>query len=350
MTLKKVLRNFLIFAALLLGLFALFLGYQSLTAYRPAGVEPIAINCLPGSYSDTLNLVSWNIGYAGLGKEMDFFYEGGTMVRPKHEQAKAYLKGIIEHLSSFEQPDFILLQEVDTLAHRSWDVNQYKAISSHFADYCPAFALNYKAWVPMPMTEPMGRVRAGLMTLSRQAPLEVTRHAYADGYSWPMSLFMLNRCFMVARYQTESQKQLVVINLHNSAFSDAAEIREKELAALKSFMETESGKGNYVIAGGDWNQNPAPLKNPTVDKTYRFRFIHPPIPDDFLPVGWQYAWDPLHSTNRDVDIPYTIGTTTSTIMDFFVISPDIELLFVKTLPTGFDVSDHQPVEMKVVLK
>lgn len=350
MPLKKLLRNILILAALLLGLFAIFLGYQSITAYRPAAVEPISINCSSDVNSDTLNLLSWNIGYAGLGKEMDFFYEGGTMVRPEKGLAQSYLNGIIKQLSSFEKPDFILLQEVDTLAHRSWDVNQYKAISNHFSDYCPAFALNYKAWVPMPMTEPMGRVRAGLMTLSRKAPLEVTRHAYADGYTWPMSLFMLNRCFMVARYQTESQKQLLVINLHNSAFSDAAEIREKELAALKSFMEEESGKGNYVIAGGDWNQNPAPLKNPTVEKTYRFRFIHPPIPDDFLPDGWQYAWDSKHSTNRDVDVPYIAGTTTSTIMDFFVISPGVELLFIKTRPTGFDVSDHQPVEMKVVLK
>ena len=31
---------------------------------------------------ESFNVVTWNIGYAGLDREMDFFYDGGTRVRP----------------------------------------------------------------------------------------------------------------------------------------------------------------------------------------------------------------------------------------------------------------------------
>ncbi|MDY0344213.1 MAG: hypothetical protein RBR28_11620 [Lentimicrobium sp.] len=349
MKLPKVLKLFLLFVVLLVGLFVLFLGYQTITAYRPAPVETVNVSCTPGTVKDTLSLISWNIGYAGLGKEMDFFYEGGTMTRPTKEQAQNYLKGILSRLSSFNNPDFLLLQEVDTLAHRSYNVNQYKAISAHMYDYCAAFAMNYKAWVPMPVSEPMGRVRAGIMTLSRQAPVELTRYAFETGYSWPMSLFMLNRCFLAARFRTENQKQLVLVNIHNSAFSDAAEIRGKELAALKTFVISEYQKGNAVIVGGDWNQNPPEMDTTAIAKTYKFQPINPPIPEDFLPAGWQFAYDPEHSTNRHVDRPYTEGINFSTLIDFYMLSPNVELLWVKAIPFGFKVSDHQPVQMQVVL-
>ncbi|HAH60059.1 MAG TPA: hypothetical protein DCL86_18160, partial [Bacteroidales bacterium] len=320
-----------------------------ITSYRPAPVEIVNVSCNPGFIQDTLNLVSWNIGYAGLGKEMDFFYEGGTMMRPTREQYQNYLTGVINRLSSFNHSDFLLLQEVDTLAHRSYNVNQYAAISARMHDYCASFAINYKAWVPLPIYKPMGRVRAGITTLSRQAPFEVTRHAFETGYSWPMNLFMLNRCFLVARYKTKNQKEFVLVNIHNSAFSDAAEIREKELAALKSFVINEYKNGNAVIVGGDWNQNPPGMDATAILNMYKFQPIHPPIPEDFLPPGWQFAYDPKHTTNRHVDKSYTEGVTFSTLIDFYMLSPDVELLWVKTIPFGFKVSDHQPVQMQVVL-
>lgn len=350
MKLRKLLKPLLLILVLLLGFLLIFLGYHTITAYRPASLETVNVNCSPGIIKDTLSMISWNIGYAGLGKEMDFFYEGGTMSRPTQEQSQKYLSGILNQLSSFDNPDFFVLQEVDTLAHRSYNVNQHRAISGHMYDYCSAFAINYKAWVPMPLREPMGRVRAGIMTLSRQAPLEVTRYAFETGYSWPMSLFMLNRCFLASWYKTSMQKQLVLVNIHNSAYSDAAGIREKELAALKSFVTQEYEKGNYIIVGGDWNQNPPDMDTTDIAKRYRFQPINPPIPEDFLPTGWRFAYDPEHTTNRYVDRPYLQGINYSTLIDFYMLSPNIELLWVKTIPSGFEVSDHQPVQMMVVLK
>jgi endonuclease/exonuclease/phosphatase family metal-dependent hydrolase len=328
----------------------IFLAWHTFSEYKPEATETIAATGPAGVTKDTLIIATYNTGYCGLGAEMDFFYEGGTMVRPDKESFDKYLGGVIGRIASLPDPDIIFLQEVDTLAKRSWYSNQYRLLQNRFDQYHSFFTLNYRAWVPMPLMKPMGKVRAGLMLMSKTNPEVVKRHAFSEGYSWPMSLFMLKRCFMEARYPTSDGKQLVVVNTHNSAFSDAADIREKELAQLKAFITDEYAKGNYVIAGGDWNQNPPAFDTAAVQDNYRVKTISPPIPGDFIPEGWQYAWDPRHPTNRDVNIPYRDGETLTTLIDFFVISPNVGLLSVETIPTGFAESDHQPVVMKVFLK
>ncbi len=347
---RKLLRFVMWLIITLLVIVLIFFSWQTLNEYNPEPVERIITEGITSEVSDTLSLVTWNIGYCGLGAGMDFFYEGGTMVRPGKEAFEKYLGGVMGRLSSFPNPDFILLQEVDTLAKRSWHSNQYRVIRHKFADYNSFFALNYNAWVPMPVLQPMGKVHAGLMLMGKTNPTVVERHAFKSGYSWPMSLFMLKRCFMVARYNAGNGNQFVLVNTHNSAFGDAAEIRKMELTQLHTFMVEEFNKGNYVVVGGDWNQNPAGFDSTAILHNYRVKTIKPPIPADFLPEGWQYAYDPKLPTNRDVDIPYSEGKTKTTLIDFFVLSPNIDLISAETIPTGFVESDHQPVSLKVILR
>ena len=349
-TTGRVLRGILWFFIAVILFAAGFLAWQTITEFKPEATVNIAIQGEATAIGDTLTLTTYNIGYCGLGAEMDFFYEGGTMARPNKLQLQKYEDGVIERLHSFTQSDFILLQEVDTLARRSWYSNQFDLIKESFPEYKSWFVLNYQAWVPMPLTNPMGKVRAGLMTLSRQTPTEAKRISFNAGYSWPMSVFMLKRCFLVTRFKTKQGNDFVLINTHNSAFSDAAEIRKVELAQLKSVMEEEYAKGNYVMIGGDWNQNPTTFDTTLLLSNYQPKLIEPPIPNDFLPEGWKFLYDPLQSTNRDVNIPYTEGITLTTLIDFFVISPNIEPLSVKTTVTGFRESDHQPVSARVVLR
>ena len=52
---------------------------------------------------DTLHLLSWNIGYAGMGKEMDFFYDSGTIVRPSYDYYKQCFDSILHFLASINQ-------------------------------------------------------------------------------------------------------------------------------------------------------------------------------------------------------------------------------------------------------
>ena len=354
MKLFKTITNVVIIFLLTLVIgFCVFLAWATYTDYKPDAVIvlPVKHAGLPSAaIGDTISLLTWNIGYAGLGREMDFFYEGGKRVRPTVTEYERYLNGITGSLLKAGNPDFIFLQEVDRKAKRSYYADEVSLIDSLFNSYSAAYASNYDVgFVPVPLQEPMGRVQAGLNTLSRYQPDDARRVAFPSSYSWPKRLFMLDRCFLLTRYKLAGGKDLVLINTHNSAFGDAADMRKKELVLLQNTIATEFSLGNYVIVGGDWNQNPAPFDPATIsdgNKAYR---INPPIPGDFIPVGWTWAFDPAKATNRNVNEPYLKGHTGTTIIDFFVLSPNIELMEVKTLPQGFLYSDHQSVQMKVRL-
>ena len=78
--------------------------------------------------------------------------------------------------------------------------------------------------------------------------------------------------------------------------------------------------------------------------------ISPGIPADFLPKGFTWAFDPNNATNRDVDKPYTKGKTPTTVIDFFVLSPNVKLISANTVQNNFEFSDHQPVGVEVELR
>ncbi|MCB0806174.1 MAG: hypothetical protein KDC05_10280, partial [Bacteroidales bacterium] len=296
--------------------------------------------------SNPIRLVSWNIGYAGLGEEMDFFYEGGKMVRPTQERNKIYLSGIASFLESQAFRDFILLQEVDFDSKRSYGENQFKEVAGLLPAFVSSIALNYKSgFVPVPFTEPMGRVEAGLVTFSKYQPVSAARIATPGSYAWPMRLFQLKRCFLVNRFHTNSGKDLVLIHLHNSAFDDADELREQELGLLKEIAVKAFEEGNYVIAAGDWNQNPPQWMT---DKTKKYEVDQVrPIVQSHFPSDWTWAFDPSLPTNRDVSAPFDLQNSKTSLIDFYLLSPNIKLLQVETIDLEFENSDHLPVTIEV---
>ncbi|MEX0987953.1 MAG: endonuclease/exonuclease/phosphatase family protein [Bacteroidales bacterium] len=332
------------------GSFIVFLAYATIDNYSPPPDERLFETETPDILADsTFSMVTWNIGYAGLDSTMDFFYDGGKMVRPERENTIRNLKNILLTLEYFNGTDFILLQEVDEKSKRSYRINIYDKIVTLFDPYHSSFARNYDvAFVPLPPTEPMGKVVSGLQTLSAPTPVEVKRYSFPGNYSWPMNLFMLDRCFMVNRYPLTGGNDLVVINTHNSAYDDGS-LRAQQMAYLKNFLSYEYAAGNHVVAGGDWNQCP-PDFAPAFPEDIFDRDDLTYIEDGYPEQGWSWAYDPKIPTNRRVMIPYTQGKTPATVIDFFLLSPNIELIEVKGMELGFAASDHQPVIMHFKLQ
>lgn len=195
----------------------------------------------------------------------------------------------------------------------------------------------------------MGKVVSGLATISKFQPSIAERISFPTDFSWPKHLFFLKRCFLVTRYSLTREKQLVVINTHNSTYDDEGILRKTELSTLHKFMTIEFSKRNYVIAGGDWNNNPGGFDPKKINTGDAVKIIEPLIDTSFLP-GWRFVFDTVSPTNRDVNIPYRRGETKTTIIDFFIVSPNIEIQFIKTLVNNFEYSDHNPVIMKIVLR
>ena len=346
----RIIRPLLYLLLILAGAFLLFLAYASLDNYRPDELIPQSTEKQPDILPDssTFNLLIWNIGYAGLDASMDFFYDGGDQMRPGKEEVHSNMEGITRTLQPYTNYDFVLLQEVDLNSKRSYYLDQYALIQDQFKDHYSFFGKNYDVFfVPIPLKEPMGKVESGLMTLSKPYPVSVERFAFPGNYSWPMALFMLDRCFLVMRYKLANRKELVVINTHNSAYDDGT-LRAAQMAYLSDYLLSEYAKGNYVIVGGDWNQTPYGIEpelpnhlfdteNLTyVDKDY-------PAPD------WIWAYDPRLPTNRRVKTPYDPATTLTTIIDCFLLSPNLQVTDVATLDLGFTYSDHQAVRLNVKL-
>jgi hypothetical protein len=72
--------------------------------------------------------------------------------------------------------------------------------------------------------------------------------------------------------------------------------------------------------------------------------------DSVLVPGWNFVYDPTTATNRKNDMSYTEGKTYKTIIDYFYVSPNIQVDQIKATDLGFNYSDHNPVKMKVTLK
>jgi exonuclease III len=54
-------------------------------------------------------------------------------------------------------------------------------------------------------------------------------------------------------------------------------------------------------------------------------------------------------TNRRVSKPYDRSSSLTTIIDFYLLSPNIEVNHIKTVDLDFRYSDHQPVHLQVEL-
>jgi len=144
------------------------------------------------------------------------------------------------------------------------------------------------------------------------------------------------------------QKELVVINTHNSAYDDG-DLKKQQMTFLKNVLLEEFGKGNYVVVGGDWNQCPPDFDNMTFAPENGDTYDQVNIDENYLPHGWQWVYDAKVPTNRKLATPYKNGETFTTIIDFFLVSPNIEVEEIKAVDLDFAFSDHQPILMRVRL-
>ena len=330
--------------------FALFLLYGTIFDYRPKAVTTLSERPdAPLVRDSVFDLMIWNIGYCGLGSEMDFFYDGGEQVRSKPSRVAANLKHVLEYTAGLDSCVFFLFQEVDLRSRRSYRSNQFDALASSLEGSFAAFGKNYDVFfVPLPLASPYGKVVSGIATLGKLEPVLVTRHKFPGNYAWPKGIFMLDRCFLVNRYPLEGGRQLLVVNTHNSAYDDGT-LRKGQMDYLHAFLLDEYGKGNYIIVGGDWNQTPAGFRpefeNDSFD-TVQVSYID----EDYLPEDWTWLYDPGVPTNRRLATPYVQGLSPTTVIDFYLLSPNIIPVDIQGINMGFVHSDHQPVLARIKLK
>jgi endonuclease/exonuclease/phosphatase family metal-dependent hydrolase len=347
--LKKIFRFLLVLIILLVLGFVGIIVYALISDYKPKATEEVFTSDRPDKLSDTMeiSLLTWNIGYCGLDKEMDFFYDGGTKVITPKEKCTENLESVKRFLGNNDSIDFFLVQEIDKNSKRSYGINEFDIISKLLETHHSFFATNYDVFfVPVPPSSPMGKVFSGVATFSKYQPSSSVRYQFPGKYGFPKQLFMLDRCFLVNRYPVENGKELLVINTHNEAF-DPGQIRKAQMAFLKEFLLSEYEKGNYIITGGDWNMSPPGfVPEFSINKVNRDQMSMDP---GFLPPDWKWIYDNRTPSNRTVIAAYDPTSTTTTVIDLFLLSPNIKNISVECINLGFENSDHNPVRIKVKL-
>lgn len=327
--------------------------WLSVTEFKPTPVESVETSASgeldkvdPG---EELQILSWNIGYGGLGAGSDFFMDGGKDVRSADkEQVLRYLDGIKTSIQALD-PDVVLLQEVDVDSGRTYRIDQ----SDYLALDASAHAMNYACdFVPFPLP-PLGRVYSGVFTTTQGLAIdEAERISLPCPFQWPVRTANIKRCLLVSYLPIEgSDKQLVAVNLHLEAY-DSGEGKIAQTKMLKELIEGEYAKGNYVIAGGDFNQIfPGGLE--AFPNTHPDLWTPGLLEEDMLADGWHFAYDLAVPSCRLLNQPYNPADTENTqyyVIDGFILSPNVELLAVEGVDLDFANSDHNPVLISVKLK
>ena len=351
---KKFLKILLILVlVLVIGLGGL-LGWLTATEFRPAAVEEAAVEragefdvLKPG---EMFTVLSWNVGYAGLGRGEDFFLDGGSRARPdSRDTVLGYLDGISASLESIG-PDLVLLQEVDSNSSRTYSIDERGFLSRGMS--CETYALNYSCpFVPVPVP-PIGKVNSGLYTMTDDLQIAgAERQSLPCPFSWPLRIANLKRCLLVSRLPIEgSDRELVLVNLHLEAYDDG-EGKIAQTKQLMDFLEGQYELGNYVIAGGDFNQIfPGGLE--TYPNLKPELWTPGLLEEASLPEGFRYAFDLSVPSCRLLNQPYDPSDTANTqyyVIDGFIVSPNVTVESVEGLDLGFEHSDHNPVLLTVTL-
>lgn len=350
---KRILRG----VGIVLGVVVLFVvwlfGWLTVGEYKPDDVETVEIEgeatelLYPGS---TVKIVSWNMGYGALGDNADFFMDGGSGVRTADEdRVRENVQAVIDELTALE-PDVIFLQESDRDSSRSYGIDEAGWIADSFPGYQSTFAYNYRVlYVPYPVP-PIGKVNSGILTLSAYPIAASERIQLPCPFSWPLRLGNLKRCLMVDRvpiYGTD--KELVLINLHLEAYDDGeGKIAQTEM--LREILQAEADAGNYVIAGGDFNQIFSSIVNPYPSR--EGMWLPGEIDVTAFDPGWQFAMDTTLPSCRSLDRPL-IGADIDDfqfyLIDGFIVSSNLVITALRTQNLGFVNSDHNPVVMEVFL-
>ena len=280
--------------------------------YRPDQIE--TLNTTSGKQSistgDSMTILTYNTGYAGLSKDEDFFMDGGSKVMPETKDlVKHNMKGIAGILNDADA-DVCFLQEVDIDSKRSYHINE-KAYYEKALGVDGIFACTFK---------------------------------------WPVKTCNLKRCMLETRIPIKgSDNEMVLINFHLEAY-DSGEGKIAQRKVLVKKLKEEYEKGNYVIAGGDFNQTFDGMDTyPIHDKD---SWVPGKVGKEDIPEGFSYAVSDNVPTCRLLNGPYSGNYDDSQVyvLDGFIVSDNLKIDQVKNIDTQFEYTDHQPVKLNVTLK
>ncbi len=320
--------------------------------FLPEPVEPVEPVRLAGGTDAPVpvgapfRVLSWNIQFAA-GRRGWFFYDGGPDVHVTAPEVEDALSGITDVIRA-EQPDIVLLQEVDRHSTRTGEVDQHARFATELARdglvwgaSTPYFRVPF---VPVPPHRPLGAIDMHLSVFSR-FPLSPGTRTALSPLREPLfrRLFNLRRALMALQVETERGSPLSVFHTHLSAFSrgDGTLVRQ-----VDTVLEAVQDAGGPSLLVGDFNSLP-PYDDPK-----RLGQAAVLYAESETPI--QPLWNQL-----DVAFPRTRGSESHTYVPWgshradrtidYAFSAGLEVVGSRVATAGSAVSDHLPVVIDVVI-
>lgn len=216
-----------------------------------------------------VKVLSWNVQYMA-GKNYVFWYDlpndQGPDIRPEYQDISTTLEAVAKVIVE-EDPDIILLQEVDDGAKRTYQEDQLEKLlmllPGDYTSYTEAFY--WKANF-IPHTKIWGSVGMKLVVISKYHLQGALRHQLAliekkTWYNWLERQFHLKRAIQEVQVPIQGGKYLTVFNTHLSAFAQGTNTMQKQVAQINALVGQQDRQENIWVLGGDFNLLP-PGKKP----------------------------------------------------------------------------------------
>ena len=292
----------------------------------------------PRAAGDSLRIVTWNVGYGSLGAGADFVADGGTSIRALDRRSIVTAAHAVGKTLAHLDTDLVLLQEmagagfatrgVDVTAGVLRPLNGYRTAS--WEDFATTL-------LPPPL-----RISHGMMTLARVAAPQCTAHPLPQEPGFRLGMLKKHYGALVTRIPLADGREWTIMNIHLSAFDDGGAVRARQVAAVLKMAQAEYRRGAHVVVGGDWNMRLTATSFPHETETKYLSWIHD-FPRETVPEGWAFGLDPSVPSVRTLHRPYEAGVNYVTIVDGFLVSPNVAIERVETTDLGFRHTDHHPV-------
>ncbi len=286
-----------------------------------------------------ITVMNWNIGYGGLGKDSDFVMDGGESLQPpSREIVELNVKGISNTLQKASKTgaDFYLIQEISKPDMLNWGVDVLGEIRAALSEYSSWFTYDFSTR----LVPTRWALKHGLATFTPFAPDNISTIRLPNEPERLGNIIERQYHIQLTEFR-QGENDWVLMNIHLSAFDAGGNIRVQQFEKLLEIAGSYYGDGKYVIIGGDWNMQLAPTDFPhtTLQKDL---FWLKTLPQNSIKPGWQLVFDENVATVRTNERPYRRGQNYTTIIDGFLVSPNVAVGSVQTLDLNFEFTDHQP--------
>lgn len=238
-----------------------FLSFVWLTTEHFAELEPVDVKCTseapPLNPNKPLKVLSWNIQFLA-GKNYIFFYDAvdgsGKDEAPSREDVKITLNEVTRIIRD-ENPDVVLLQEVDVDAKRTAHQDQVELLLKAFSPLYPCSVATYywrAGFAPHPNI--MGSIGMKLATFSKYKIASAQRHALGEfPTNFIVRQFRPKRAILDSFIPTTTGATLRVLNTHLEAYSQGSDLMQYQVKKTAELLTSLSQSQTMWLLAGDFN-------------------------------------------------------------------------------------------------